>query len=128
MPLGISGGAVVDPVAAPQEKAQCPGVGLPDSDLGEVVLGHGMLKQAASQPLALLGRKNSSRLWPLTPRTPTGAPVSSKATVKWATVRRTWTTPAARSCTVWRGRALWSAWTVAVQRASNRAIHAGERS
>ena len=48
MPLGISGGAVVDPVAAPQEKAQCPGVGLPDSDLGEVVLGHGMLKQAAS--------------------------------------------------------------------------------
>ena len=51
MPLGISGGAVVDPVAAPQEKAQCPGVGLPDSDLGEVVLGHGMLKQAASQPL-----------------------------------------------------------------------------
>ena len=56
MPLGISGGAVVDPVAAPQEKAQCPGVGLPDSDLGEVVLGHGMLKQAASQPLALLVR------------------------------------------------------------------------
>ena len=42
--------------------------------------------------------------------------------------RQTWTTPAARSCTVWRGRALWSAWTVAVQRASNRAIHAGERS
>ena len=109
MPLGISRGAVVDPVAAPQEKAQCPGVGLPDSDLGEVVLGHGMLKQAASQPLALLVRGKKKQLQAMA----ADAQNAHRG---------------AGSCTVWRGRALWSAWTVAVQRASNRAIHAGERS